>query len=164
MCVYVNIKATCCMMDVWLPVAVFTSMRILDLTMFRVSFVSAVFFSNFTVSYMPSVIFHVVYSVIFHSYWIWYRSITEQENTVWHLLSSTGFSQTLPNIEHNKYSLGVMDSTVLCTARITVVCFSHFHNHIVITTFALQPNAIVVIRIKVLYSVFLLTLLWALQL
>jgi len=52
-------------------------------------------FSNFTVSYMPSIIFHIVYAVIFHSYWIWFRSVTEQENRVWHLLFSIGFSQTL---------------------------------------------------------------------
>jgi len=52
-----------------------------------------------------------------------------------------------------------MDCTVLCTGRITIVCFSNFHNHIVITSFALQPNVIVVIGIKVLYSMFLISLL-----
>ena len=83
---------------------------------------------------------------------------------VWHLLSGIGLSQTLSNTEHNKYSLDVMHFTVLFTGRITIVCFSHFHNHILITTFALQPNVIVVNGVKVLYSVFLFSLLWALQL
>jgi len=47
MCVCVNIKVACHMMDMRLSVTVFTCMRISDLTMLRVSFVSAVFFLKF---------------------------------------------------------------------------------------------------------------------
>jgi hypothetical protein len=152
------------MIDMRLPVAVFTSMRISDRTLFRVSFVSAGFSQISHCLTCPLSFYTLLTLVIFCSHWIWFRSITEQEKTVWHLVSSIGFSQILSNIEHNKYSLDVMVCTILCTGRITIVCFSHFHNHIVITTFALQLNGIVVIRIKVLYSVFLFLLLWALEL